>query len=470
MSPSHDPSARNYDIIFIGAGPAGLAGARRAVDLGMRVALIERGVLGGGFRTSVIFRALFFGASLFRSAQHGRAFGLKLDAVLDYGALRTKALAASRRWEALVRSDLALQGVELIEGEAHLTGEQDVWVRTESGNEHHLRALHIIVATGSRPQRPANLVPDGQRILTPDEALLLEEVPARVCIVGAGATGCELAAYYASLGSHVVLLERQGMILPGWDVDLSRALMESFASKDIRVHTRSEAHGVRRVVEGVEVHFGEGRREGRAHGDVVVLATGRAPNTDRLGLDKAGVRLGSEGTIEVDSEFCTAVEGVFAVGDVVHGASLSSLAAAESVWVVERLAGLDVTAIDAAKIPVVLCTAPEVATVGLPEHVAREKYGALPRHRAELWRAAEAVAQDAEEGFVKLVVRPDGKMLGAHAVGLRAGEAIQPAALALQCELPLERLTAPWYAYASMASLLAASVTRGSDGPATRDE
>lgn len=413
-----------WDLVIIGGGAA-YEGAIRAASLGLRVAVVERERLGGAWLHAgcVPLKILFQGATAFKRLSAGEAYGVRnARAVLDFEVLLQRKAMLRAALQRRITEALGRAGVTVFAGEGSIPEPGRVRVRGAE-SESLLETRNIVLATGSHPRRTTELQPDGVRVLTTDEALDLEEVPQSVCIVGGGASGCEFASFYAAMGSQVVLLEREPALLPSCDIDLGRELTANFAASGALIYTNVTSVMTARAPDGVTVDYVAAGQRQSATVEKVVLAVGRSPNSHRLGLDALGVRLDGAGFVEVDAGLQTSVPGVFAIGDVKGEPMAAHLAAYESVWLAERLASRQPAPLPYGAVARVIDGLPQVATVGLSEGAARERYGAEVRVRRARATLEATLAPDAVT-YLKLVFAPEGPLVGAHLVGAATGDAV----------------------------------------------
>lgn len=413
-----------WDVVIIGGGAA-YDGAIRAAGLGLRVAVVERDRIGGAWLHAgcVPLKTLFQGATAFKRLAAGEAFGVRNSrAVLDFEVLLQRKAALRAALQQRMTDALGRAGVTVFAGEGSVPEPGRVRVRG-AASESMLEARNIVLATGSHPRRTTDLQPDGVRVLTTDDALELEEVPQSVCIVGGGASGCEFASFYAAMGSQVTLLEREPALLPSCDIDLGRELTARFAGAGALIYTNVTSVMTARAPDGVTVDYVVAGQRQSVTVEKVVLAVGRAPNSHRLGLDPLGVKLDGNGYVEVDADLQTNVPGVYAVGDVKGEPMAVHLAAYESVWLAERFAGRRPAPLPYDAVARVIDGLPQVATVGLSEGAARERFGADVRVRRARATPESALTPDAAS-YLKLVFSPEGPLVGAHVVGAATGDAI----------------------------------------------
>jgi len=430
-----------YDLIVIGSGPGGYVGAIRAAQLGMKVAIVERDRLGGVCLNwgCIPTKALLRNAEVIALLRRGEEFGFSFDNLrIDFSAAVQRSEQAARKLSKGVEYLMKKNRVTVVPGEGLLAGTGRVRV-TRNGQVTELSAARILLATGSRPRELPGVPIDGRRVITSTEALSLPAVPRSLLIIGAGAVGVEFADVYNAYGSGVTLIEMLPRLLPVEDAEISRFLEKIFAKRGVTIRTGTRVEGV--AVEGEQVRVQVAREEKRETltGDVVLVAIGRIPNSEGLGLAEAGVKLDRGGFIAVNDRLETSGTGIYAIGDVVAGPLLAHRAMAEAIVAVEGMAGQDVRRTDPLKIPNCTYCSPQVASVGLTEEQAKEKGLQVKVGRFSLQASGKAVALGDTEGFVKVVAEAEyGEVLGLHIIGPEATEMIAEATMARTLEATLE--------------------------------
>ena len=430
-----------YDLIVIGSGPGGYVGAIRAAQLGMKVAIVERDRLGGVCLNwgCIPTKALLRNAEVIALLRRGEEFGFSFDNLrIDFSAAVQRSEQAARKLSKGVEYLMKKNRVTVVPGEGLLAGTGRVRV-TRNGQVTELSAARILLATGSRPRELPGVPIDGRRVITSTEALSLPAVPRSLLIIGAGAVGVEFADVYNAYGSGVTLIEMLPRLLPVEDAEISRFLEKIFAKRGVTIRTGTRVEGV--AVEGEQVRVQVAREEKRETltGDVVLVAIGRIPNSEGLGLAEAGVKLDRGGFIAVNDRLETSGTGIYAIGDVVAGPLLAHRAMAEAFVAVEGMAGQDVRRTDPLKIPNCTYCSPQVASVGLTEEQAKEKGLQVKVGRFSLQASGKAVALGDTEGFVKVVAEAEyGEVLGLHIIGPEATEMIAEATMARTLEATLE--------------------------------
>jgi len=414
----------DYDVVVIGAGTGGYSAALRASQLGKRVALVERDERLGGtclLRGCIPTKALLRSAEVMDAVERASEWGIKAAGEPDWDAIKD---FERRVVDKIVRGLAGLveaRGVEVIRGTARLLPGLRIEV---SGRE--LGATDVVIATGSRPR----LLPGvalTERIVTSDEALWMPFLPGSVVVIGAGAVGLELASFYRSMGAEVTLLEMLPRIAPLEDEEVSKDLARAFRKRGIQAFPGATVQEIRDLGDRVEVSYDAGVAAS-VSADVCLVAVGRGPVTDGLGLEEAGVEL-DRGFVKVDGQLQTTVEHVWAVGDVAATPlQLAHVSFAEGMAVAERIAGQQVQEIDYWGIPRVTYSSPEVASVGLAEAQARERGHEVVVDRYDLRGLSKANILG-EGGSVKVVAAKDGPILGVHMVGPHVTDLISEAML-----------------------------------------
>jgi dihydrolipoyl dehydrogenase len=425
--------ADSADLLVIGGGPGGYAAAIRAAQLGREVTLVERagpaGLGGVCLHVGCIpSKALIELAAAAHRTRELEAAGLHADGIsvsLERFQDSSRELCAGLARG--VGELLAQGGVQIVHGEARFNRPDRVAVRTPDDRVVFLEFEHAIVATGSRPAPLPGLACDGQRVLDSTGALALTAVPETAAVVGAGYIGLELGTALAKLGSRVTVVEALDRVLTSVDAALAAPVLRSLGALGVDVRLGTTA---RRLDDGALVVAGP-RGEDRVDARVVVVAAGRLPNTDALGLDAAGIDVGPGGLIEVGEDM-RAAERIAAIGDVVAGPALAHKATAEAAVAAEALSGRP-AAFDARAVPVVIFTDPEIGTVGLTEAQAREEGLDAATATFPLSASGRAATLGARDGFTRLVTdAATDRVVGVHIVGPHASELIAGGALAIE--------------------------------------
>ncbi len=410
-----------YDVVIVGGGPAGYAAALYAHNYGLKTALVEKDEVGGTclLRGCIPAKAWLQSAEVFTTVAAAGEFGVQSSAPsFDWGT----ALARKQKIvDGLVKGLSGLlkqRKVEVINGHGRLDGAGRVVV---NDGEQVLETKNVIVATGSVPRSIPGYEFDGVRIVSSDHALDWEARPQRVAIIGAGAIGCEFASLLVDLGSDVTLFELMDQIVPGADAKAARELQKHLKRRGVKIHTGVTVGDPVVSDGGVTVPFGEDS----ADVDVVLVAVGRAPVTDAIGLETVRAET-DRGYIVADlTTMVTAEPGVYAVGDLLAGTpQLAHAGFAEGIAAVTHIATGRAAGPDYRAIPLVVYTHPEMAEVGLTEAAAVAQGYEVETHSHSFMGVGRAQIIGQNQGLVKVVVQKDGPIIGASVVGPQAGELI----------------------------------------------
>jgi dihydrolipoamide dehydrogenase len=410
------------DLVILGGGSGGYAAALRAAELGMSVVLIERDKVGGTclHRGCIPTKALLHAGEVADLAREGEQFGVKTSlAGIDMDGVNSyKDGVVSRLYKGL-QGLIKSKKINYVEGEGRLASPTSVEVNGQT-----YEGRHILLATGSYARSLPGLEIDGSRVITSDHALNMDRVPASAIILGGGVIGCEFASAWKSFGVDVTIIEALPHLVPLEDESSSKLLERAFRRRKIGFELGSRFSGVQSTENGVKVSLENGKEY---EAELLLVAVGRGPVSQGLGYEEAGVAM-ERGFVLVD-EYCrTNVETISAVGDLVPTLQLAHVGFGEGILVAERLAGLPVVPIDYAGVPRITYSDPEVASVGLSEAQAKEKYGEIETLNYDLGGNGRSQILKTQ-GAVKLVRAKDGPVVGVHMVGSRVGELIAEAQL-----------------------------------------
>lgn len=413
-----------FDVLVLGAGSGGYACALRAAQLGLTVGLVERDRLGGTCLHvgCIPTKALLHAAEVADAARDSARFGVQasLDGIDMAGVNSYKDGVVGRLFKGL-SGLIKSRGITVIEGAGRLVDAHTVAVgeATYSGR-------NVVLATGSYARSLPGLEIDGERVITSEHALRLDRVPSSVVILGGGVIGCEFASVWRSFGAEVTILEALPRLVAAEDADSSKALERAFRKRGIKALTGTPFQAVKQTADGVSV-LTEGGDAIEA--ELLLVAVGRGPATSGLGYEEAGIAM-ERGFVTVDDRLRTSAEGVYAVGDIVPGLQLAHRGFAQGIFVAEEIAGLSPRTIDETAIPRVTYSHPEVASVGLSAEAAEAAYpGEVETLTYDLGGNGKSQILQTQ-GFVKLVRRKDGPVVGVHLVGDRVGELVGEAQLA----------------------------------------
>jgi dihydrolipoamide dehydrogenase len=416
--------ADQFDVVILGAGSGGYACALRAAQLGLNVALVEKGKLGGTCLHvgCIPTKALLHAAEVADATRDSEQFGVKatLDGIDMAGVNAYKDGVVSRLFKGLAGL-IKGRGITVIEGEGRLVAPDTVEV---AGARY--TGAHVVLASGSYARSLPGLEVDGERVITSEHALTLDRVPASVVVLGGGVIGCEFASVWHSFGAEVTIVEALPRLVAAEDEASSKQLERALRKRGIKALTGTPFKAVEHTETGVMVHVENGDP---IEAELLLVAVGRGPSTDGLGYEEQGVAM-DRGFVPVDERCRTNVPNVFAVGDIVPGLQLAHRGFAQGIFVAEEIAGLNPAPVVDAGIPRVTYSDPEIASVGLTEAQARDELGEDRVETLVYDLGGNGKSQILKtQGSVKLVREKDGPVVGVHLVGARVGELIGEAQL-----------------------------------------
>ncbi len=417
-----------YDIIVIGSGPGGYVAAVRAAQAGKRTAIVEREALGGVCLNwgCIPTKALLKSASVYHYVKNAAAYGIDIEG--EAKADITKIVARSRGVAETMSKGIDFlmkkNKIDVLRGHGSIESKGVVAVENEEGRTLY-EADHIILATGARPRQMPFIPVDGEKIITSREALVVKELPESIVVIGSGAIGSEFAFLFAQLGVKVTIVEYLPNLMPLEDEEVSKTMERAFRKMRATVYTGTTVKAARVNDEGrCEVDI-EGKKGAETLvADMVLAAVGIKTNTENIGLEKVGIELERD-KIKVDEHYQTAVEGIYAIGDLIPTPALAHVASAEAIHCVDAICGRSPQPVDYSTIPSCVYTSPEVASVGLTEKQAAEKGIELKVGRFQFTASGKAAAAGERDGFVKLLFdAATDKLIGAHFVGMNVTEMI----------------------------------------------
>jgi len=410
-----------YDVVVLGGGSGGYACALRAAELGLSVALVEKGKLGGTclHNGCIPTKALLHAAEVADSAREGSRFGIKttFESVDMSGVHAYKDGVVGRLYKGL-QGLVSSRSIEFIQGSGRLGGPDTVDV-----DGRRITGRNVVLATGSYAKSLPGLEIGG-RIMTSDQALSIDHVPARVVVLGGGVIGVEFASVFRSFGSEVTIVEALPRLVAAEDEAISTQLQRAFRKRGIAFRTGVRFSGARQEGDVVTVELEGGST---VEADLLLVAVGRGPSTDGLGYEEAGVTV-EHGLVPTDERLRTNMPNVYAVGDIVPGLQLAHRGFAQGIFVAEEIAGLSPAPVEDRGIPRVTYCDPEIASVGLTETQARQAYGEVETYEYNLGGNGKSQILQTQ-GFVKLVREKDGPVVGVHMIGARMGEQVGEAQL-----------------------------------------
>ena len=439
-------------ITIVGSGPGGYVAAIRAAQRGALVTVVEDAEVGGTCLNwgCIPTKTLIASTDALERARHAADFGVELSGEVTYNLQKIR----ERRDKVVstqIKGILALfksWGVDLIPGRGSLISEDVVRAVRKDGTTQDIRSDRIIVATGSRPAAIPGLPFDGNTILSSNDAVLMRDVPASILIVGAGVIGCEFAFLYRSLGSSVTVVEMLPRALSSEDEDISSLIEKELKKAKIKLITGARIENMEGTAEGVTAVLSNGQEVRAAK---ALVSIGRALNTEGLRLEDAGLAAGKRGEIPVNERMETAVPGIYAIGDVTGIMMLAHVASRQGIVAAENALGGDVR-MDYAAVPAGIFTRPEIGSVGLREHQAREKGIKIATGTFPYRALGKAHAMGEIAGIVKIIADAGtDKVLGVHICGAHAADLVHEGALALTMGVTAEQLGAMIHAHPTLA-------------------
>lgn len=414
-----------YDLVILGAGSGGYAAALRGSQLGLKVALIERDVLGGTclHRGCIPTKALLHAGEIADSVRESSAFGVKSNLLgIDMPQVNDYKDGVVNRLYKGLQGLVKHRGVDYVTGNGKFVGPNKVMV-----GDQVFEGKHVVLATGSFPKSLPGLEVDGTQVINSEHALKLSKVPASVIILGGGVIGVEFASVWKSLGAEVTIIEGLPRLVPAEDEAVSKAMERAFRKRGINFSTGVRFAGVDKTKHGVVAKLEDGQTFAA---DLMLVAVGRGSATRNQGFEEAGLEFDGE-LIKVNENLQTNLSNVYAVGDIVRGPQLAHKGFQEGIFVAEHIKGLNPRVIDITAIPRVTYSEPEVASVGLNESVAKEKYGADQIRTVQYDLAGNGKSQILRTaGFIKLIaLKNGGQIVGIHMIGSRVGELLAEAQL-----------------------------------------
>jgi dihydrolipoamide dehydrogenase len=452
-----------YDIAIIGSGPAGYTAAIRAGQYGLKTALIEKdGFLGGTCLHvgCIPTKALLFNAEIWDHLKDAKEFGIEgVDSrKLNWAAVQERKSKIVSKHAKGLEFLMRKNKVETIKGYGKLTGPAQSGVLavevTDGGKSSLIKAKNVILSTGSEARMIPGLEPDA-RVLTNIEILGLKEIPKSLVIVGAGAVGVEFASIFRSFDAEVTILEMLPRLVPIEDEDISKELARVYRKRSINFHTGAKVEKVEKTKSGVAVTFSVGGKQEKIEAEKILIAVGRKPRTDNIGLEKTHIKP-DRGFIKTDSWMQTSEPGVYAIGDIVLGTpQLAHVGAMEGIVAVTKIAGKPGKPINPEHIPNATYCHPEIGSVGLTEEKAREAGYNVKIGKFPFTANSRASIVGQHEGFIKIISDADyGEILGVHIIGPQATELIAEAVIAIELEATVEDLMWTIHAHPTLAEAM----------------
>jgi len=437
--------AEPFDLVVVGGGPGGYASAFYGASAGLSVALVEKDTIGGTClnRGCIPAKAFLETAAARRHVEHAGEFGIAATlGATDFAVAQAR---KQKIVDGLVKGLTGLvkaKKVTYVLGVGALNADNSVTVTAADGTKTELAGKNVVLAAGSVPRVIPGFEPGGP-VMTSDEVLMLDRIPARIAVIGGGAIGCEFASAFADLGADVTILEGLPKILPGLDADLANVVVRSFGKKKIAIKTGVAVTGHKPTGSGsTVVSFGEGET---LEVDAVIVSVGRRPFTDQLGLANTKVAVSDRGFVEVDAYCRTSVANVYAVGDLINTPQLAHVAYAEAILVVKQVLGETALPVDYDRVPWAIYCSPEVAWAGPGEEAAKAAGYDVVVAKHQFRANSRAMIIGETDGLVKIIAKKNqdgtaGQVLGVHMVGPWVTEQLSGGYLAVNWEATVEEI------------------------------
>ncbi|KOS64393.1 dihydrolipoyl dehydrogenase [Lysinibacillus agricola] len=442
------------DTLVIGAGPGGYVAAIRATQMKQNVTIVEREYLGGVCSNvgCIPSKVLISVGHRFEQAKHSDDMGVVAQEVkLDWTKVQEFKKGVVSKLVGGVESLLKGNKIDIVKGEAYFIDANTVRV-IDGDNAQTYSFKNAILATGSRSVE----IPTfkfTERVINSTDALSLPEVPEKLVVIGGGYIGTELGSAYANLGSQVTIIEGSKDILAGFEKQMTQVVKKGLKKKGVEVVVGASATGVEENENGVVVTYEAGGEEKTVEANYVLVTVGRLPNTDEMGLEAVGIEFAERGLLKVDKQCRTSVPNIYAIGDIVSGPQLAHKASYEGKVAAEAIAG-EKSIVDYLAIPAVCFTDPELATVGYNEEQAKAEGIEVKVAKFPFATNGRALALNATEGFVKLVVRKnDGILIGAQIVGAGASDMIAELSLAIEAGMTAEDIALTIHAHPTLGEI-----------------
>jgi dihydrolipoamide dehydrogenase len=454
----------SYDVIILGGGPAGYVCAIRCAQLGLSVGVIEREALGG---TCVLWgcipaKSLLESAALASKLKHAGEHGITLDGItLDFGPAMKRSRAVSLQNSKGVDYLFKKNKVTTIKGTGRVTSPKTVTVTADGKEETHTANKALVIATGSRvrglPQ--VGLTLNTTSVLSSDDVLVLDKAPATMAVVGAGAVGCEFADVFNAYGTAVTIIEVAPRILPIEDADSSAELTKAFKKRNMDIVTGAKITAAKVAPDSVTLSFEAGGQARSVTVDKVLVAAGRAPNVEGIGLEAIGVKKSDRGFIAINEKFETSVKGVYAIGDVAGNQMLAHKGSREGHVLADMLGGQHAHPVNYSNVPSCTYCHPEVASIGLTEEQVKAKGTPYKIGKFPFSANGRARTSGETDGFVK-IIRDEkyGEILGAHIVGAHATEMIHELVVARENEFTVEEIDLAMHAHPTLSEAIGEAV------------
>ncbi len=426
------------DLLIIGSGPGGYVAAIRASQLGMKTAIIEKAEPGGICLNwgCIPTKSLLKSAQVYEYFKHAQDYGIALTGTIkpEFSKMMERSRNVADNMSKGVQFLLKKNKIDYIQGHGKLIDNRTIEVTNKDGKKEKISADNIILATGARSKELPSLKQDGKKIIGYREALSLKKQPESMVVVGSGAIGSEFAHFYNSIGTKVILVELLPNVVPLEDEDISKQLERSLKKAGITVLVNSMVESVNSSGSKCQVKIKTGKGVETHETEIVLSAVGITPNLENLGIESLGIET-EHGKIKVDDFYRTSINGIYAIGDIVHGPALAHVASSEGIVCVEKIAGKDPEPVDYNNVPACTYTSPEIASVGYTEKAAKEAGFDIKVGRFPYSASGKANASGHKDGFIKLIFDAKyGELLGGHMIGDNVTEMIAEIVIARKLE------------------------------------
>jgi dihydrolipoamide dehydrogenase len=449
----------NYDVIVIGAGPAGYVGAIRAAQLGLKTAIIDKQWLGGVCLNigCIPSKALLKNAEVVHTLrERGKEFGFSIENLkVDYGVAVKRSRRVSNRLVKGVGFLMKKNKIDVHMGSAKFTAQDTLEVTDSDGNTQSLQAKDIIIATGASAIVPPGWEFDGKNVLTYNEAILQERLPKSIIVIGSGAIGVEFATIWNSYGVDVTIVEMLPNIVPLEEQEVSNELAKAFKKQGIKVLTNHKVASIEVADQTVEVKVETEGEVKPLEAEQVLIAIGVKPNSGSLGLEEIGVKLSEKGMVEIDERMATNIPGIWAIGDVTGKLMLAHVGSAQGIVCAENIAGQETKTLDYEMLPKVTFSQPQVASFGISETQAEERGYEVKVGRYPFQANGKALGLGESAGWVKIITDAKyGEILGAHMIGPEVTELLPELTLAQMMEITTAEIAQNVHAHPTLSEVL----------------
>ncbi|WNF35613.1 dihydrolipoyl dehydrogenase [Bacillaceae bacterium IKA-2] len=447
--------AEEVDTLVIGAGPGGYVAAIRAAQLGQKVTIVEKEILGGVCLNvgCIPSKALISAGHKYHDANNSEEIGITVENVsLDFTKVQKWKGSVVNKLTSGVEALLKGNKVNIVKGEAYFVDENTVRIMDEKSSQTY-KFNNCIIATGSRPiELPA--FKWSKRVLSSTGALALEEVPKKMIVIGGGYIGIELGSAYANLGTELIVLEGEKQILMGFEKQMSQLVAKRLKKNGAQIFTNASAKSVEETSDGVKVTAEIKGETQTFEADYALVTVGRRANTEELGLEQVGIELTDRGLVKVDKQCKTNINGIYAIGDIVAGPALAHKASYEAKVAAEAISGHPAE-VDYLAIPAVVFSGPELASVGLTEAQAKEEGYEVIVSKFPFAANGRALSLNETDGFMKMVTRKkDGLVLGVQIAGTNASDMISEACVAIEAGMTAEDIAMTIHAHPSLGEIM----------------